>query len=428
MTPRLRTRMAVRAGKLAAATSRIAGRGEGMVVGGRVILKLAPNAIADLANGRVQALVSATNGKTSTTRLLANAVEQLGPVVTAATGANMTSGVVTTLATGPAQAPAVLEVDEAYLPMVTAATSPKVILLGNLSRDQLDRMNEVAMTARKWRKMLAEHPEVTVVANADDPVVAFAAQDAPHVIWVGGGQVWTADSAVCVECGTLLTREGADWRCAGCGRSRPQPEWELQWHNHAEAPDHIAAAVRSDGQRYDLAGLQLPGRFNASNATMALAVCAELGLDLNESVRRMNHVQAVSGRYAIVKVDARTIRLLLAKNPAGWTELIDVMPPAPTPVIVSINSNAADGRDPSWLWDVPFERLRGRTVIATGDRRADLAVRLLHAEVDHVVVEDPYHADAAIPAEAKALPVIDNAATYTAFHSLRTRADRQAAQ
>ena len=102
------------------------------------------------------------------------------------------------------------------------------------------------------------------------------------------------------------------------------------------------------------------------------------------------------------------------------------MPPAPTPVIVSINSNAADGRDPSWLWDVPFEKLRGRTVIATGDRRRDLAVRLLHAEVDHVVIADPYSPAAPLPPEARALDVIDNAATYTAFHELRTRPQREA--
>ena len=370
MARKLRTRMAITAGRMASATSRIAGRGEGMVVGGRVMLKLAPDAIADLANGRVAALVSATNGKTSTTRLLANAVEQLGPVVTAATGANMTSGVVTTLASGPPDATAVLEVDEAYLPMVTAATKPRVILLGNLSRDQLDRMNEVAMTARKWRAMLAEHPEVTVVANADDPVVTFAAEQAPRVVWVGGGQVWTADSSVCPECGTLLTRTEHDWNCTGCGRKRPETSWELQW------TDGVGTAVSRLGQELDLSGLQLPGRFNASNATLALAVAEQLGLGLEESVRRMCQVQAVSGRYAIVDVGALRIRLLLAKNPAGWTELIDVMPGAPTPVIVSINSNAADGRDPSWLWDVPFEKLRGRTVIATGDRRRGSAVFL----------------------------------------------------
>lgn len=419
MAPRLRTRMAIAAGRAVAGASRIAKRGEGMVVGGRVMLKLAPDAVADLANNRVQALVSATNGKTSTTRLLANAVEQLGPVVTAATGANMTSGVVTTLANGPADAPAILEVDEAYLPMVTASTNPKVILLGNLSRDQLDRMNEVAMTARKWRAMLAEHPDVIVVANADDPVVTFAAEEARTVVWVGGGQVWTADSAVCPQCGSLLARDGSDWHCPGCGRKRPQTSWNLLWDGG------IGTAVGPTGQRYDLSGLQLPGRFNASNATMALAVCEQLNLDLDESVRRMCQVTAVSGRYAVVRVGSLTIRLLLAKNPAGWTELIDVMPPAPTPVIVTINSNAADGRDPSWLWDVPFEHLRGRTVIATGDRRRDLAVRLLQAEVDHVVIADPYSPDAPLPPGTHDLEVVDCAATYTAFHALRTRADRE---
>lgn len=390
------------------------------MVGGRVMLKLAPDAIADLANGRVAALVSATNGKTSTTRLLANAAEQRGPVVTAATGANMTSGVVTTLAAGPPDAMAILEVDEAYLPMVTAATKPQVILLGNLSRDQLDRMNEVAMTARKWRTMLAANPDVTVVANADDPIVTFAAEQAQHVVWVGGGQVWTADSAVCPECGTLLTRDDVQWHCTGCGRKRPETTWELRWDKGA------GTAVSKSGLELDLSALQLPGRFNASNATLAVAVCEQLGFDLAESVKRMCEVTAVSGRYAVVDVGATRLRLLLAKNPAGWTELIDVMPPAPAPVIVSINSNAADGRDPSWLWDVPFERLRGRTVIASGDRRRDLAVRLLHADVDHVVIADPYAPDAPLPEQARALDVIDNAATYTAFHELRTRAQREA--
>ena len=420
MSRKLRTRVAIRAGKLASTASRIAGKGEGMVVGGRVMLKLAPDAIADLANGRVAALVSATNGKTSTTRLLANAAEQRGPVVTAATGANMTSGVVTTLAAGPPVAMAILEVDEAYLPMVTAATNPQVILLGNLSRDQLDRMNEVAMTARKWRTMLAANPDVTVVANADDPIVTFAAEQAKHVVWVGGGQVWTADSAVCPECGTLLTRDDGNWHCTGCGRKRPETVWELRWE------DGVGTAISDAGHELDLSGLQLPGRFNASNATLAIAVCEQLGLDLVESVKRMCEVTAVSGRYAIVDVGATRLRLLLAKNPAGWTELIDVMPAAPAPVIVSINSNAADGRDPSWLWDVPFERLRGRTVIASGDRRRDLAVRLLHADVDHVVIEDPYAPDAQLPPQARELDVIDNAATYTAFHELRTRAQREA--
>lgn len=413
----IRTRLALGAGKAAATSSRIAGRGEGMIIGGKAILRLSPAALAHLAGDRVWALVSATNGKTSMTRLLATACEQAAPVATQPTGANMTAGIITALATRPRTAHAVLEVDEAYLPLVLPPTKPKVLILGNLSRDQLDRMNEVAMIARKWRALLDEHPEVVVIANCDDPIVTFAAETAKHVVWVAAGQAWTADSAVCPGCGALLNRTAdSDWSCPGCGRTRPTPAWHLEY-----GPDR-RQAISPSGEAYDLSGLGLPGRFNASNATLALAAGASLDLDLADALRRMNTVTSVSGRYAVLDVGARRIRLWLAKNPAGWAELLDVMPPPPTPVIITINSNPADGRDPSWLWDVPFEKLRGRTVIATGDRRRDLAVRLLHADVDHVVIEDPYQAGVKLPPGTTELPVIECAATYSAFHALRTRA------
>jgi len=409
-----RTRLALAAGRLAAGASRVAGRGEGQIIGGTVALKIAPDALRELAGGRVQALVSATNGKTSTTRLLATAMSQNGPVASASTGANMPEGILWALTKAPADAPAVLEVDEAWLPTVLSATSAKVVLLGNLSRDQLDRMSEVAMLARKWRRMLEENPDVIVVANADDPIVAFAAEKAKNVVWVAAGQSWTTDSSVCPECGTLLSRDEKTWNCSGCGRTRPWASWALEWNGTS------GEAVSATGQRFDLANLQLPGKFNASNATMALAVCDELGLDLARAVELMTTVTAVSGRYAIVPAGELTVRLLLAKNPAGWTELLDIMPPAPAPVIVMINANNADGRDPSWLWDVPFERLRGRTVIASGNRRRDLAVRLLHAGVDAFVSEDPFAPGAELPAAARELDVIDCAATYTAFQAIRT--------
>lgn len=417
MTLSARTRAAARLGLLTSSLSRRMGRGEGMVIGGRVILRLSPNAIRDLAHDRVAALVSATNGKTSTTRLLATAVEQAGPVISQHTGANMTSGVAVTLASGDPEALAVLEVDEAYLPNIFAATHPQVLILGNLSRDQLDRMNEVAMVARRWRDMLAGATGTTVVANADDPSIVWAARHAPNVIWVAAGQIWTSDSAVCLDCGGLLRRADSTWACPQCGFDRPTPQWTLEYtgdHGIAHGPDD---------QRYEL-HLQLPGRFNAANGALALVATVAMGLDPAESARRMATVESVSGRYAVVRVGQLTIRLLLAKNPAGWSELVDVMPPAPTPVIVTINSNAADGRDPSWLWDVPFERLRGRVVVATGDRRRDLAVRLLHAGVDHVVIEDPYAPGAPLPEGMAELDVVDCAATYTAFHHLRTTAEQ----
>ncbi|MEI2717525.1 MAG: MurT ligase domain-containing protein [Candidatus Nanopelagicales bacterium] len=406
----LRTRAAIGAGRAASALSRVAGRGEGMVIGGQVILRLAPEAITELAQGRVAALVSATNGKTSTTKLLATAMEQAGPVVSQPTGANMSTGIVMTLSECPADATVVLEVDEAYLPRTMTQTRPRVLLLGNLSRDQLDRMNEVAMTARSWRTMLTDHPDVIVVANADDPMIEFAAATAPNVVWVAAGQAWTSDSSVCAQCGALLSRAEGTWSCPGCGRHRPTPAWQLR----------DGSAVGPDGVTYDLSRLGLPGRFNQANATLVLAALAALGLDPGEGLRRMESVQSVSGRYGSFRVGDLRIRLFLAKNPAGWSELLDVMPPAPTPVIITINSDFADGRDPSWLWDVPFEKLRGRTVVATGFRRRDLAVRLTQAGVDHVVIEDPYVPDAPLPTGMRDLTEVHVCATYTAFHQLRT--------
>ena len=406
----LRTRAAVVAGKAAGAVSRAAGKGEGLIIGGKVIQRLSPAAMRDLSGDRVAAIVSATNGKTSTTRLLAMAVAQTGPVVTQATGANMTDGVLSALAFGDPTGQAVLEVDEAYLPHLFQATTPRALLLGNLSRDQLDRMNEVAM--------VADTPDrTTVVANADDPMIVWAAREAPRVVWVAAGQGWTADASVCLVCGGLMHFEPDDWHCTSCDFARPEPSWSLVER------DGALGALGPAGF-FDLSSLQLPGRFNKANATLSLAAATDvLGLDPTESVRRMASVTSVSGRYEVRDIGALKVRLLLAKNPASWTELLSVVPPAPTPVIITINANDADGRDPSWLWDVPFERLGDRVVIATGDRRRDLAVRLAHAGVDHVVIEDPYDPRAELPPAARDLDVVDCAATYTAFFGLRTRGD-----
>lgn len=413
----MRTRVAMKVGAVAAAASRRLRGGEGMVIGGRVTARLAPRALSELAGDRVYGLVSATNGKSSTTRLLTTATAQLGPVTTQSTGANMTDGVVAALSTGDPDAAAVLEVDEAYLPGVLAATRAKAVVLGNLSRDQLDRMNEVAMLARTWRSMVAATPPSTsFVVNCDDPIVTWAARDAQSVVWVAAGQNWTADAGVCLECGGLMRFDDA-WACSECDFARPQPQWVFH-------DDDGTYSAEGHGRRFEL-NLGLPGWFNAANATLALATATDVfGLNPDESVARMASVRGVSGRYEVRRIGDTDVRLLLAKNPSSWTELLTVLPPPPTPVIVSINANDADGRDPSWLWDVPFERLRGRQVIVSGNRRLDLAVRLAHAGVDHVVVADPF-TRANLPDAAQQLDVIDCAATYTAFHDYRTRADAQ---
>src|SRR5690348_3200703 len=179
----LRAKLATTVSKGAAALSRAAGRGDGSVIGGRLGLMIDPDLLAHLAAGRRIALVSGTNGKTTTTRLTAAAIGVLGPVATNSLGANMPTGHTSALAKAGDTPYAVLEVDEHYLPRVIAATSPAVIALLNLSRDQLDRAKEVAMMAQLWRDTLRGR-DLHLVANADDPMVVWAARDCARITWV----------------------------------------------------------------------------------------------------------------------------------------------------------------------------------------------------------------------------------------------------
>jgi hypothetical protein len=160
--------------------------------------------------------------------------------------------------------------------------------------------------------------------------------------------------------------------------------------------------------------LALPGRANRANAAMAAVAAGVLGVDEADALSSMATVAEVEGRFAVVTHGAVSARLLLAKNPAGWTELLDMLDGGTGPVVVGINARIADGHDPSWLWDVDFERLAGRLVVATGDRRRDLAVRLRYAGVAHSTVADPR---AALRASGAAS--VDYVGNYTAFQDLR---------
>ena len=416
-----RAHLAALAGAGIGALSRVTGRGGGSVVGGHVILALEPKALARFSAGRRVVLVSGTNGKTTTTKLLARALSLAGheEVVTNAAGANLSTGLAATLAGGRPGATAVLEVDEAWLGLVVAEVQASAIVLLNLSRDQLDRNNEVRHVAERWRRACeALRPGSVVVANADDPLVVWAAAAAANVRWVGAGLTWTSDACGCPRCGGEVhfgggPQVGANeqamprgapggWRCASCGFARPDP---VMW---------LAAgrAVEASGAVHEVA-LQLPGRCNQANAVVVLAAATSLGYGANEVLSAMAEVEEVAGRYAKLRSGGTTARLLLAKNPAGWAEVFSMLAPPPAPVVVAINARTADGQDPSWLWDVPFERLRGRHVVATGERYLDLAVRLHYAGVEHACDPGLLSAIAASgPGRA------DVVANYTAFHQV----------
>jgi UDP-N-acetylmuramyl tripeptide synthase len=402
----LRAKLATSVSKTAAALSRAAGRGDGSVIGGWIGLKIDPDLLAHLAAGRRVALVSGTNGKTTTTRLTAAAMGVLGEVATNSLGANMPTGHTSALARAGHTPYAVLEVDEHYLDQVIDATSPHAVALLNLSRDQLDRAKEVAMMASLWRTALMGHDDTHVIANADDPMVVWAARGAAQVTWVASGQRWHDDSWVCPECGGPIDRAGEGWRCLGCDLRRPVPGWRVDGD----------AVVTPDGERY-VVSLQLPGRVNRANAATALAVAAQFGVRPADAVPRLSQVASIAGRYATVQRDGRTIRLLLAKNPAGWLEAFDMAEPAPT--LLSINARDPDGLDTSWLYDVDFSPLAGRRVLITGDRAMDLAVRLEVNEVPFEHVTSFGKALAAVPPGR--LEVIAN---YTAFQDIRAELDR----
>ena len=432
--------MAVEALKIANRLSRVLGRGSGTVAGGRVGLAIDPGLLTGLAGDRRVALISGTNGKTTTTRLMVAALSasDLPTVATNGTGANMPAGHVAALVEAPIAPVAVLEVDEGYLGRVIGETTPRVVLLLNLSRDQLDRISEVRMLADRWRSALEGQVSpsggegTVVVANADDPMVVFAATPAPRVRWIGVGQVWRNDAVGCPACGGRIAFAATGgWACEGCSFVKPDCD---AWLEGAEL-------VTRSGWRHPV-DLRLPGQFNRANAAMVAMAAPEMSDPapapdtpdhhrlISAALERMGGVDQVAGRFSSIERQGHRVRLLLAKNPAGWTAIFDLLEEAGSaggPVILSINARVADGFDTSWLWDVPFERLAGRPVVATGDRRRDLAVRLRYAEVAHTTVVDPLDAiDAALALGTgdhsdPIRPAADFLGNYTAFADLRAR-------
>ena len=445
--------MAVAAGRFVGVVSRRLRAGGGSVIGGRVAIRVCPDVLARLAVGRTSVVITGTNGKTTTSHLVAAALSGRGPVAHNAAGSNMPDGAVTALMEAPSARLCVLEVDELHLGPVVDAVRPDVVVLLNLSRDQLDRVSEIRSTARKVAAVLAAHPRAVVVANADDPLVVWAVGAAARGVWVAAGAGWQADTLACPRCGHPLSRQpdggrSVSWSCSHCGLRRPDPQWWWepdQPDPHQPDPHQVDAIERTwqeqggVGRRgrqqvgdrgvggfvvHHLGGapvrllLGLPGRVNAGNATLALAAAAALGTDPATAATGLAAVREVAGRYGHLAYRDRQVRSLLVKNPAGWGEALDMLT-ADGPVLLVINAREADGRDVSWFWDVSVEALRGRAVAVAGERAADVGVRLSYAEVPHTTCRDPLAAIEALPAGE-----IDAVANYTAFRDLQQSLSR----
>jgi UDP-N-acetylmuramyl tripeptide synthase len=396
----LRERVASAAVRTVNRVSRLTGRGSGTVIGGRVGIKIAPDLVSALARGRTVILVSGTNGKTTTTSMIVAGWG--GDVTTNETGANMPAGHVAALVESQNTRVA-LEVDEAWLSDTLRTTRPHVVVLLNLSRDQLDRANEVRHLAERWRTALESYDDATliVVANANDPLVVYAAETRANTLWCDVPTTWIADALSCPKCTLAISHVGNSWHCS-CGFAKPVTVTSV-----------LGDELVIDGVTLNLE-LSMPGEFNRSNATLALTALHSDGVDVEDAVRRVNAIHSVVGRFSVRRWNGHVLRLLLAKNPSGFAAMLATLPEDGADVWVAINARVADGHDPSWLYDVPFELLRGHRVYCFGDRRLDLATRLDYGGVDYVVVDD----DATVPPSKGTISLLAN---YTAFHDWLAR-------
>ena len=445
----LRKAAAVWAGRATGTLSRLTGRGGGTTLPGDVARAIDPQILTrltqDLTQGSI--VITGTNGKTTTSRLLTWLLEGTGRrVVSNRAGANLIFGVTAaTLSKAGADGRlksdwGVFEIDEASLPKAAKEIQPRATLVLNLFRDQLDRYGELETIAKKIEKALSALPEgAKVILNADDPRVAEIGLNLPHKpTWFGlddidvaGRQLpHAADARTCPRCGASLLFDavyvGHDgvYRCPNGDFARPQPD--------ITATDIVLDGFDSlmltiEGTRI---AMPLGGLYNCYNVLAAYATACSLGLDGRYIAERLKTFQAAFGRQERIEFRGRRLVLVLSKNPAGFNETVRtaVELARGENFLIGLNDRKADGTDVSWIWDVDFEQLKGkaRLVIPAGVRAHDLAVRLKYAGVEAQPPEtDPGKALDALVKQTNEGDTAYVLCTYTAMLDLRAELVRR---
>ena len=386
------------AARLVGRLSRATGRGGGTTLPGKLVWKLDRGALDALA-ARLPAgvaLVSATNGKTTTTAMASSILSPLRRLAWNHSGANLASGVTSTLLAAQDAELGLLEVDEFALPEVMRRTRPRAVCLANLFRDQLDRYGELEHVAERWRDAVAELPsETTLAVCADDPLVASLSDGREHVLRFGVDDPDRArpslqhasDSKYCLRCGAPYAYRAAyvghlgAYRCEGCGHRRPPLDVaarRIASHGLEGISFSLETAAGNATVR-----LALPGLYNVYNALAAASLALALGVELDAVVTGLERFRAAFGRFERFDAGDRRVLLLLVKNPAGANEAIRTLEEGGVPetLVVALNDRIADGRDVSWIWDVDFEPLleRAGRIVVTGERAAELALRFAYA-------------------------------------------------
>lgn len=382
---RLRLGFAVSVAKSVTFIVRSLRLGAASVLPGSIARRIEPRLLQLLSqqvkNGVI--LIAGTNGKTTTALLLCTILERKGFRVTHnSTGANLENGLMTALLEstnllGTLNTDyAILEVDENIVPRVLTPLQPRIILCLNLFRDQLDRYGEVDTISKRWTKVISTlPPETVVIPNADDPTLSNLGQQLPQrVLFFGLNEPehyleaipHAVDSIYCPKCGHSLDYKGVylshlgDFTCPKCGFSKSKPTLESsEWSQI------------------------LVGLYNKYNTLAAATAAIELGVDEVTIRDTINTFQAAFGRAEDLVINGKRVRILLSKNPVGTNETIRVVTQSTDKTtLLVLNDRTPDGTDVSWIWDVDTEKLveRGGTLVVSGDRVYDMALRLRYSQ------------------------------------------------
>jgi len=403
-----RLTLAIAAARAAATSIRLTSRGGGTAAPGLVAGIIDPDLASKLArrlSGGV-IVVAGTNGKTTTCRMLATVLEESGRVVIHnRSGSNLVRGVnaafagQSSLGGTPRAGIAVIESDEAALPEIVRLLQPRLIVLTNLFRDQLDRYGELKTIANLWqRAFLTLPPLTTILVNADDPTLVEITTGIPCQRLLYGLQddsntlaalPHAADATTCYRCGkdyayrTLYLAHLGDWYCPACGEARPSLDFAGE-KIELQLMDSLQVTIAHHNGRLPVK-VEAPGLYNTYNVVAAAAASVLAGVAAPAVIAGLAAYEPAFGRIERLAYRGRRLTLVLAKNPVGFNEVlrtftgggVDLLAPA----LIGINDRTADGRDVSWLWDVDFELLAAgeQPVSTTGLRSADMANRLKYA-------------------------------------------------
>lgn len=396
----LRLIFAILIAKLTKTILKIFGR-KGSSLPGKLALRLYPDILSALGRDVKTVVVSATNGKTTTVKILKHILNENGkPAFSNSLGSNMEQGIVSDFILNadifgnPKKKYAVIECDEAALKYVTPKLKPKVIAILNVFRDQLDRFSELSMTLGDLQEGLNGSKDSEYLINADCSLVSSIVDEEKDKVRYFGFNMGAeqespvSDAVYCIKCGkrydysyTVFAHFG-DFSCTGCGYKRQKPEYAVT--NFETDFNESRFTIEHNGNEYE-AELNISGLHNIYNALAALATANMLGVSMDETIESLKTAEGGAGRGESFLINKKDVSMMLIKNPSGADRAFSVVAKKNKPfkLLIAINTKVADGKDISWIWDSDFEKLiENKNIIEyvlSGERAYELALRLKYA-------------------------------------------------